>query len=156
MFDLRYHVASLAAVFLALVIGILVGVGIADRGLVDKANTHLLRQEVASLRTQLDRASKRSATTEREQAAAQSYIDKTYPVLARNRLRGKRIAVVFVGKVDSGLASTIDRAMTDSGGIQVRVRALKMPVDDQELDAKLAAQPSNQSYVGKSNLQQLG
>ena len=37
MFDLRYHVASLAAVFLALVIGILVGVGISDQGLVDSA-----------------------------------------------------------------------------------------------------------------------
>ncbi|MGH3116966.1 MAG: copper transporter, partial [Gaiellales bacterium] len=28
MFDIRYHVASLAAVFIALVIGILVGVGL--------------------------------------------------------------------------------------------------------------------------------
>jgi len=32
MFDLRYHVASLAAVFIALVIGILVGVGLSGRG----------------------------------------------------------------------------------------------------------------------------
>src|SRR5207253_4852146 len=96
MFDLRYHVASLAAVFLALVIGILVGVGIADRGLVDKANTRLLEQEITHLRTQLDQASKRSAFSAREQAAAQFYIKETYPVLVRNRLRGQRIAVVFV------------------------------------------------------------
>ena len=33
MFDLRYHVASLAAVFFALVIGILVGVALASHGL---------------------------------------------------------------------------------------------------------------------------
>ena len=46
MFDLRYHVASLAAVFLALVIGILVGVGIADRGYVDKAQRGLLEQRI--------------------------------------------------------------------------------------------------------------
>ena len=37
MLDLRYHVASLSAVFLALVVGILVGVGISGRGLVDKS-----------------------------------------------------------------------------------------------------------------------
>ena len=37
VFDLRYHVASLAAVFLALVIGILVGVGISGRGFIDDA-----------------------------------------------------------------------------------------------------------------------
>ena len=42
MFDFRYHVASLTAVFLALVIGILVGVGIADRGLLDQAKKTLL------------------------------------------------------------------------------------------------------------------
>jgi hypothetical protein len=34
--DLRYHVASLSAVFLALIVGILVGVGISGRGFVDK------------------------------------------------------------------------------------------------------------------------
>ena len=49
MFDLRYHVASLAAVFLALIIGILVGVGISDRGLVDRTNNRLLKDRVASL-----------------------------------------------------------------------------------------------------------
>ena len=61
MFDFRYHVASLTAVFLALVIGILVGVGTADRGLLDQAKKTLLESRVAQLRTQLDEASKRSA-----------------------------------------------------------------------------------------------
>ena len=156
MFDLRYHVASLAAVFLALVIGILVGVGIADRGLVDKANTRLLEQRVAQLRNQLDQASKRSQVSAREQKAAQKYISETYPVLARNRLKGHRIAVVFVGKVDDGLSSAIARALDDSGAVQIRLRALKMPVDDKQLDAKLSTQPADQGYVGKAKLQQLG
>ena len=49
MFDLRYHVASLAAVFLALVIGILVGVGISDTGYVDKGYRGLLEQRIESL-----------------------------------------------------------------------------------------------------------
>jgi hypothetical protein len=156
MFDFRYHVASLAAVFLALIIGILVGVGIADRGLVDKANTHLLEQRVADLRNQLDKASKTSKRSAREQAAAQSYINDTYPVLVHNRLRGHQIAVVFVGKLEGGLRSAIDRALNDSGAIQVRLRELKMPVDDEKLDTKLKAQPDDQQYVGKSKLEQLG
>jgi Copper transport outer membrane protein, MctB len=156
MFDFRYHVASLAAVFLALIIGILVGVGIADRGLVDKANTHLLRQEVASLRNQLDRASKTSKRSAREQAAAQSYINETYPVLVRNRLKGHRIAVVFIGRVDSGLSSELKGALDDSGAVQVRLRALKVPVDYKQLDARLSAQPDDRQYIGKSKLQQLG
>ena len=44
MFDLRYHVASLAAVFVALLIGILVGVGLT--GKVDDAE----KNELASPR----------------------------------------------------------------------------------------------------------
>ena len=156
MFDFRYHVASLAAVFLALVIGILVGVGIADRGLVDKANTRLLEQRVASLRSQLDRASKTSKRSAREQAAAQSYINETYPVLVHNRLRRHRIAVLFVGPVDAGLSSAIDGALNESGAIQARLRELKMPVDDEELDTRLKAEPNDQQYVGKSKLEQLG
>src|SRR3954462_959790 len=118
MFDLRYHVASLAAVFLALVIGILVGVGISDRGLVDSANRSLLKQRVARLQSELDAASKSSALSQREQRAAQVYMSETYPVLVRNRLRGKRIAVLFAGSVDGGVRSTIDRALTDSGAVE--------------------------------------
>ena len=48
MFDLRYHVASLAAVFVALVIGILVGVAMS--GKVDDAEKHALKSDVNRLR----------------------------------------------------------------------------------------------------------
>jgi hypothetical protein len=156
MFDLRYHVASLAAVFLALVIGILVGVGIADRGLVDKAKKGLLEQRVASLRAQLDQATQRSASSAREQAAAQSYIKETYPVLVHNRLRGKRVALVFVGRLKGGLPSTIERALTDSGAVQLRLRALKVPVDDRQLDSRLAAAGGQEDFIGKAKLERLG
>ena len=47
MFDLRYHVASLAAVFLALVIGILVGVGLTRGGFVSKAERGALQAQAA-------------------------------------------------------------------------------------------------------------
>jgi hypothetical protein len=156
MFDLRYHVASLTAVFLALVIGILVGVGISDRGLLDTAKKSLLEQRVARLQTQLDQASKSSAVSQREQRAAQLYINETYPVLVRNRLRAKRIAVVFVGSVDGGLRSTIERTLTDAGAQQTRLRALKMPVDVRSVEAKLAASAAADGYLGRGKLGDLG
>jgi hypothetical protein len=158
MFDLRYHVASLTAVFLALVIGILVGVGISDSGLVDRTNRSLLEQRVAHLRNQLDQASKQSALSVREQKAAELYINETYPVLVRNRLRGKRIAVVFAGSVDSGLRSMIEQALTDSGAQQLRLRALTVPVDVPTVEKKLAALPdgSADGFKGRANLESLG
>jgi|SRR5438105_2175882 len=158
MFDLRYHVASLTAVFLALVIGILVGVGISDRGLVDSAKRSLLEQRVAQLQHRLDQASQTSALSQREQRAAQLYINETYPVLVHNRLRGKRIAVVFVGSVDNGIRSAIDRALTDSGAIQARLRALKVPMELHALETRLSSASSGdlRSYYGRGKLGALG
>src|SRR5213078_462509 len=120
MFDIRYHVASLTAVFLALVIGILVGVGISDRGLVDTAKKNLLQHEVADLQARLDQASQQTASSKREQRAAQRFIEKTYPTLVRNRLHGKRFAVLFVGKVDGGVRSEIEGSLNDAGAQMLR------------------------------------
>jgi hypothetical protein len=156
MFDLRYHVASLTAVFLALVIGILVGVGISDRGLVDKTQTRLLHDQIANLQARLDQASQQTALSRREQRAAQRYIEETYPVLVRNRLHGKRFAVLFVGKVNGDIRSTIEQTLTDAGAQMLRLRALKVPVDVPTLEAKLATQPASAAFAGSLKLDQLG
>jgi hypothetical protein len=156
MFDLRYHVASLAAVFLALIIGILVGVGISDRGLVDSAKRGLLEREVASLQRRLDHQTQQSADRTRERAAAQTFINETYPALARNRLKGKQIAVVFVGSDKGGVRSSVISALSDAGAQQVRLRALKVPVDVKQLDAALKSQPAAVGLRGKANLEALG
>ena len=49
MFDLRYHVASLAAVFLALIIGILVGVGIASQTTVSERDRIILERRQSGI-----------------------------------------------------------------------------------------------------------
>jgi hypothetical protein len=157
MFDLRYHVASLAAVFLALIIGILVGVGISDSGVVDSAKTKFLQDEVASLQRRLDNKSTQSADQARDRVAAQTFINETYPALARNRLKGKQIAVVFVGSDDKGgIRSSVSSALSDAGAQQVRLRALNVPVDVTQLDAALKSQPAAAGLRGKANLEALG
>jgi hypothetical protein len=154
MFDLRYHVASLAAVFLALVIGIIVGVGIS--GPVDSEKTNLLKDRVASLQKQLDQSSQQSADRERERQAAQTFINETYPALVRNRLRGKQIAVVFVGSPDDDIRLAVSQALTDAGAQQLRLRALKVPIDVHQIDGTLASQPAADGLVGRSHLESLG
>jgi hypothetical protein len=156
MFDLRYHVASLAAVFLALIIGILVGVGIADRGYLDKGTRGLLERQNADLQTKLDKTAQQAGNLGRDQATARAYISETYPVLVRNRLRGKRIAVVFVGSVDGGVRSAVTRALTDAGGEQLRLRALTVPIDGPKIDATLAANPKAGSFSGQGRFESIG
>jgi hypothetical protein len=50
VFDFRYHVASLAAVFIALVTGIIVGVAISGSGFVESQERDLLNGEIRALR----------------------------------------------------------------------------------------------------------
>jgi Copper transport outer membrane protein, MctB len=152
MFDLRYHVASLAAVFLALIIGILVGVGIS--GPVDNQRTKFLEEQVAKYQRQLDQNAAKS--TAREQQAARTFISDTYPLLVRNRLRGKKIAVVYVGTVDGGMRKAVTGLLGDSGAEQLRLRTLKVPIDVRQLGAALKGQPAAVGLRGRQNVEALG
>jgi hypothetical protein len=157
MFDLRYHVASLAAVFLALVIGILVGVGISDRGLVDKAQRGLLEQRIAKLEGDVRAARRRNDDLAAQQRAAQAFVSATYPELIANRLRGKRIALVFLGPASPHVRATLDQALVDANARGwVRVRALNLPLDVPQIDGALASKTSLHRYVGDARLPALG
>src|SRR5262245_13327652 len=109
MFDLRYHVASLAAVFVALLLGILVGVAMS--GKVDDAEKRSLQSDVNRLEAQLDAASERRANGTREQKAFQVFVRNAYPALIADRLADKRIAIVFVGPVDPAVRRDIQRTI---------------------------------------------
>src|ERR671936_1004430 len=157
MFDLRYHVASLAAVFLPLVIGILVGVGISDRGLVDRAQRGLLEQRIEKLKSDLGDARKQADALAAEQRATQAFVTDTYPELMANRLRGKRIALVFLGPADGRIRASLGQALADAGARGwVRVRALKLPLDVAQIDNTLAGDPGLKRYVGDARLPALG
>ena len=88
MFDLRYHVASLVAVFLALIIGIVVGVGISGKGFVSDSERSLLNERIADLKSRLDSATKRDTDLTRSQRAAQAFVQQAYPALMNGRLSG--------------------------------------------------------------------
>jgi hypothetical protein len=142
MFDLRYHVASLAAVFLALIIGILVGVGISSGGFVKKGERKLLTDQIADLRNRIGTANARARDLSEAQQAGQTFVEDTYPALMAGRLRGKRVALVFVGSIDDGARSFVERTLADAGAsAPIRIRALKVPIDLGQLDAVLAARP---------------
>jgi len=110
MFDFRYHALSLAAVFIALVVGLLLGVAIGDQELVSSA-----RQD---LRSSL-RADVRKADQERDEAKArlreqERFADDAYPILTQDQLRGRRIGLVVLGN-DRGAPDMIRRALQPSG-----------------------------------------
>jgi Copper transport outer membrane protein, MctB len=156
VFDLRYHVASLAAVFLMLVVGILIGVGISGRGFVDDAERNNFEQEIARLKEDVDNANATADDFERRQEAAENFVESAYPALAAQRLEGKNVAMLVLGSVDATV-SAVERAVEeDADGRVSRMRALEVPLRVEAVEAALGAKPELGGYVGDEQLGNLG
>ena len=159
MFDFRYHVASLAAVFIALVTGIIVGVAISGSGFIESQERDLLNDEIRALRGDLERARDREAALEEAQDAAEAFVDESYAVVIADRLRDRRIAVLFVGGIDTRrLLPAVDRTISDAGGERVRLLALEVPIDVrlEAIESELSSRPALAGYAGDDNLRNLG
>jgi hypothetical protein len=155
MFDLRYHVASLAAVFVALLIGILVGVGLT--GKVDDAEKNELRRQAGAAESQLQSLNEQQANARRESNALRRLGVLGYPLLMEDRLRERRVALLFVGPVDEAVQSSVTTALEDAGARGLtRMRAVKLPVDQGRIDGALAGQASLTRYQGPERLRELG
>jgi hypothetical protein len=138
MFTFRYHLVSLAAVFIALAVGILLGAAIS--GKLGDAEDALMRDRIDSLNDQLAQERVRSADAERASEAAREVLEDAYPALMENRLEGRGFAVLFLGPVDGDIRSAVERTLADAGaGSPVRLIALDTPVDPVALTDALDA-----------------
>src|SRR5919204_1943619 len=135
MVDLRYHVASLAAVFIALVIGILVGVGLSSRGSVSNPERARFERELKERQDAINGKQAQIVQLKQQAAADGGFVTASYSLVMANRLRGKRIAVVFVGPVSGAVRTQIAAALSAAKASPVQpLRALKVPIDPKAVD----------------------
>jgi hypothetical protein len=157
VFDLRYHVASLVAVFLALIIGILVGVGISGKGFVSDSERSLLNERIADLKNRLDSATTRGNDLARQQRAAQTFVADVYPAVMNGRMVGRQVGLVFAGPTDGRLQSLVEQSLGDAGGeAPARIRALKLPIDLPALRRALARRPALAALATEKRVGDLG
>ena len=157
MFDFRYHVASLAAVFVALIIGILVGVGLSGQGFVTDSERAALEGDIAGLRSALDGERARADRLERGQRGGSEFAQAAYPLLVQDRLRGQRISIVVVGSLeDGGVIDEVRRAVGDAGGRVLRTYALRAPIDPAAVEKTLRGRPALAGYMGADHVDDLG
>jgi hypothetical protein len=123
MFDFRYHALSLVAVFMALMIGLLLGVAIGDQGLVSSAE----RNVRDSLRGDVRKANARSATLARELRDRGVFEEALYPLLVENRLAGRRIGLVGLGELPDSTIQQVRKALDGSGGRLSGVAVISEP-----------------------------
>jgi hypothetical protein len=142
MFDLRYHVTSLAAVFIALVIGILVGVAISGRSLIRDSERAVLQDRIDQLRQERDEA----RSTAGEQNALEEYARETYPGVMNGRLADRRVGVLYVGSAEGAVAARVQETIDLADGVR-SMRALQVPIATGDLLRRVADVPEAPNTV---------
>lgn len=120
MVDFRYHALSLVAVFLALGIGIVLGVTVGD-SLVSDADRNLRD----SLRGDVEEAREQARDQEALGERRDDVIEETAPEVAGGRLRGRRIALIALGELPGGVSDAVEESVELGGGRLARTAVLE-------------------------------
>jgi hypothetical protein len=150
-YSARYHATSLIAVFLALAVGILIGAEFGGDALTE-TRKNLEQSLVGNLQDARSRADDLSS----ELGRANEFDEKVYPVLTRERLLGKRIAVVALGGLPSDITSEVEEALGPTGATLVGVGVVREPVDMAGLASELSETRFAEIRTESDQLTELG
>jgi hypothetical protein len=124
---------SLVAVFLALGIGILLGVAIGENGIVSNASKDLER----SLRGDLNRVRSENRDLERNLSQREQYEKESYPALVKDLLPGWRVGIVAMGKLGSSYTGQTTDAVEPAGAKLDSVAVISSPLPLARLSSEL-------------------
>ncbi len=125
MFDYRYHALSLAAVLLALAVGVVIGVAIGDSNLVSSAKSGIVHDLSVEVRGAQQQAERARAQLTREEAFA----NDLYPIAVHGLLGGRSVGLVFLGNPSNQIDALVRDAVTQAGGDLATVVAVREPPD---------------------------
>jgi hypothetical protein len=138
----RYHAASLAAVFLALAVGILIGAGLGDNLLADterdlrdslEGDIEEARGEAGDLQVQLDRE--------------RAFADQAYPALVGDTLQNRRIGVMAFGDLPRDVSSDIESALEPTGAELAEVSVVRRPAELASKDPEALGRKLGEQFV---------
>jgi hypothetical protein len=133
LFTPRYHAISLVAVFLALGVGVVLGVAIGEEGIVSSASRDLEQ----SLRGDLDQARGRASDLRRDLAQRREFERQAYPALVGGLLPEWRIGIVAMNRLPSGYVSEIRDAVEPAGATIEAVSVVEAPLPLDEVAGEL-------------------
>ncbi len=134
MFDYRYHALSLAAVLLALMIGVLLGVAIGDSNLVSSAKNGI----VANLNSEVDASRQQAGKLQERLTSEEAFANGLYPLAVHELLAGRTIGVVFLGESSDQINSLVRAAVAQAGANVTTVVAVREPLDVEGLEHEAA------------------
>jgi hypothetical protein len=125
MFDYRYHALSLAAVLLALAVGVLIGVAIGDSNLVSSAKNGI----VHNLESEVDGAQQQAGTLQTKLSSQETFANDLYPIAVHGVLAGRDIGLVFFGGSSNQVNGLVRDSVTQAGGSLATVVTVREPMD---------------------------
>ena len=121
--DLRYHLISLISVFLALAIGILLGVAMADRGVVSGR----VQAEITSIQQQLDRQQRQIGRQNAQIAEQEGMLEGMSEAMIADRLQGEAVALITGPYADPDVSGAVQGDLDAAGANIVKVESLDPP-----------------------------
>ena len=150
-YSARYHATSLIAVFIALAVGILVGAEFGGDALTN-TRRDLEHSLVGNLQDARSRADELNADLNR----SDEFAERVYPALTRERLAGKRYAILALGGLPSPVTEEVEEALGPTGGRLVGVGVVREPVDVNGLAEDLAKTRFTDLQTNSDALTELG
>jgi Copper transport outer membrane protein, MctB len=111
MINFRFHIVSLIAIFLALALGVVIGAGVIDRGVVDALDNRLNTVEAKS-----DRIKSDNDRLDGENQQLRQAISDMQPFAVDGRLVGDELGIVAVRGVDGDQVAATIKAAQQGGG----------------------------------------
>lgn len=124
MIDFRYHALSIAAVFVALALGLLLGVTLGDTNLISDVRGNL----EDSLKSDLTEARQQSSDRKDQLERQNEFIGSAYPQLVSGSMAGERVATLGSADVAQSTLKSVTRAVEPAGAnVQYIAQLLAKP-----------------------------
>lgn len=111
MVSFRFHLVSLVAVFLALALGIGMGVTV-----IDKATVDLLQSRLDGVRNDVNAANERSSALQTQLNQNSAYAEEANRYLIQDRLDDVSVIVVRVEGIDTADLDQLQQSIQEAGG----------------------------------------
>lgn len=134
--DLRYHLISLISVFLALAIGVLLGVAMADRGVVSDR----VQAEITSIQRQLDRQQREIDKRDEQIADQEAMLEGMSEVMISDSLQGQDVALVAGPFADPEVSGAVQSDLSEAGANITTFETLELPSPEEITGQELTTQ----------------
>lgn len=125
MISMRYHLVSVAAVFLALCLGLVLGVASGNRPLLS-----MVAGDRDSLNDQIEQLTAQRTELEARQRASNSFAAAVAPGVVKGRLEGRTVVLVLAPDADPGDRDAIRQLVGQAGGTVSGELALNEAITD--------------------------